>query len=162
MWIWHKSVQWFPRYFIHKQKLEVKDVLPNKPHAGRRKGGKMPSLSLVTLTFDLQTCLRKGPNTSTVWIWCKSVQWFARCFIHKQKTHRLTVPKTEPSAVHCVQQKNSGYIRENKLKKQCTTMIRPLIYHSTSVNKSIRRHFSCAYYQYNCPTVRERIPRIFM
>jgi len=30
-------------------------------------------LSLVTLTFDLdiQTRLNEGPNTSSLWIWCK-------------------------------------------------------------------------------------------
>ena len=33
--------------------IEAKDVLPNKPHAGRRKGRKCRFLSLVTLTFDL-------------------------------------------------------------------------------------------------------------
>jgi len=57
----------------------------------------------VTLTFDLdlQTRPSEGRNTSSVWIWRKSVQRFPRYFIHKQKTHRLTAPKTEPSAVHC-------------------------------------------------------------
>jgi len=36
----------------------------------------MPFLSLVTLTFDLDTQTRpsEGPNTSFVWIWRKSVQ----------------------------------------------------------------------------------------
>jgi len=35
-------------------------------------------LVLVTLTFelDLQTDLSEGPSTSSVWIWCKSIQWF--------------------------------------------------------------------------------------
>jgi len=40
-------------------------------------------LSLVTLTFDLldrQTCPSEGPNTSSAWIWRKSV-----VVIHKQK-----------------------------------------------------------------------------
>jgi len=45
-------------------------------------------LSLVTLIFDLQTSPSKGPNTSSMWIWRKSVQLFQRYFIHKQKSHR--------------------------------------------------------------------------
>jgi len=49
----------------------------------------MPFLSLVTLTFDLyldlQTRPSEGPNTSSVWIWRKSVQRFPRYFIHKPK-----------------------------------------------------------------------------
>ena len=59
-------------------------------------------LFLVTVTFDLdlQTRPSKGPNTSSLWIWCRSIQQFARYFMHKQKNHKLTVPKTEPSAVH--------------------------------------------------------------
>jgi len=33
---------------------------------------------MVTLTFDLglQTRLSEEPNMSSMWIWCKSVQWF--------------------------------------------------------------------------------------
>jgi len=54
--------------------------MKQKPHAGRRKGRKMPFLSLVTLTFDLdiQTRPSEGPNTnsSSLQIWCKSVQQF--------------------------------------------------------------------------------------
>jgi len=40
----------------------------------------MPSLSLVTLTFDpdLQTCPSERPKTSSVWIWRKSVRRFPR------------------------------------------------------------------------------------
>jgi len=37
------------------------------------KGPKNAVLSLVTLTFDLQTRPSEGPNTSSVWIWRKSV-----------------------------------------------------------------------------------------
>jgi len=49
-----------------------------------QKEPKMPFLSLVTLTFDLdiQTYPRKGPNSSSLWIWRKSVQRFPRYFIH--------------------------------------------------------------------------------
>jgi len=45
-------------------------------------------LSMVTLTFDLnfQISLSEGPSTSSVWIWCKSIQRFPRYFIHKQVT----------------------------------------------------------------------------
>ena len=47
-------------------------------------------LSMVTLTFDLdiQTHPSEGPNTPSLWIWCKSVQRFPRYFIHEQKSHR--------------------------------------------------------------------------
>ena len=70
-----------------RRNLEAKDVLPNKPHAGRRK---CRFLSLVTLTFDfdLQTRLSEGPNTPSVWIWRKSIHWFPGYFIRKQKTNR--------------------------------------------------------------------------
>jgi len=45
-------------------------------------------LSLVTLTFDLdiQTRPSEGPNTSSLWIWRKSVQRFPRYLRHKQKS----------------------------------------------------------------------------
>jgi len=43
-------------------------------------------LSLVTLIFDfdIQTHPPEGPNTSSLWIWHKSVQRFWRYFTHKQ------------------------------------------------------------------------------
>jgi len=41
-------------------KLEAKDVLPHKPHAGRQKGQKCRFLSLVTWTFDFE--LQTHPN----------------------------------------------------------------------------------------------------
>jgi len=37
------------------------------------------------LTLGLQTCPSEGPNESSVRIWHKSVQWFRRYFICKQK-----------------------------------------------------------------------------
>jgi len=43
-----------------------------------QKGRQMLFLSPVTLTFDLQTRPHKGPNTSSVWIWHKSIQHFLR------------------------------------------------------------------------------------
>jgi len=45
----------------------------------------MPFLSLVTLTFDLglQTSPSEGLNTSSMWIWRKSVQQFPIYFIQK-------------------------------------------------------------------------------
>jgi len=45
---------------------------------------------------------RGTKHVFTMWIWRKSVQLFPRYFIHKQNNHRLTAPKTEPSAFHCV------------------------------------------------------------
>jgi len=53
---------------------------------------------MVTVTFDLdlQTRPNEGPNTSSVWIWRKSVQRFPRYFTY---TNKNTDWKTEPSAV---------------------------------------------------------------
>jgi len=67
------------------------------------KGRKIPFLSLVTLTFDLDIQSRPsdGPSTSSVWIWRKSVQRFPRYCIHKRNKSQ-TATKTEPYAVHCV------------------------------------------------------------
>ena len=59
-------------------------------------------LSLVALNFDLdlQTCPNEGPNSSSIWIWCKSVQRFQRYFICKQKTtDDGRRQKTQPSSV---------------------------------------------------------------
>jgi len=55
--------------------------------------------------LDLQTRLSEGPNMSSMWISCKSVQRFRR-FLYTNKNHRLTAPKTVPSAdlVHCMWQ----------------------------------------------------------
>jgi len=44
-----------------------------------------PFLSLMTLTGDLQAQPSEGPNTSSMGIWRKSVQWFPRYFTHKPK-----------------------------------------------------------------------------
>jgi len=38
--------------------------------------------------LDLQTHPSEGRNTSSVWIWRKSVQRFPRYFIHERKSHR--------------------------------------------------------------------------
>jgi len=60
-------------------------------------------LSLVTLTFDLdiQTLLSGGPNTSSPWIWWKSVQRFPRYFRHKQKSHRQRPKQNLPQFTAC-------------------------------------------------------------
>jgi len=52
-------------------------------------------LSLVKLTFDLdiQTRPSEWPNTSSLWIWRKSVQPFQRYLIHKQTKKWQTAPK---------------------------------------------------------------------
>jgi len=39
--------------------------------------------SLLTLTFDLETHLSEGPNTSSLWIWRKSVEQLPRYLIQK-------------------------------------------------------------------------------
>ena len=45
----------------------------HKVHAGHRKGQKCRFLSVVTLTFKL---VRARNQTSSLWIWCKSIQQF--------------------------------------------------------------------------------------
>jgi len=55
--------------------LERKDVFPN-----------INCTHCTESDIDLQSRPSEGPNTSSVWIWRKSVQWFRRYFIHKQKS----------------------------------------------------------------------------
>jgi len=85
--IWHKSTQQFWRYYIHKQKLEAKDVLfyINRTQATERAENVI--FVPVTLTYDLerQTHPSKRSNMSSVWIWRKSSQRFLRYFMYKQK-----------------------------------------------------------------------------
>jgi len=50
--------------------------------------------------LDPQTHPSEEPNTSSMWMWHKSVQRFRRYFIHKQKT-QTDGAKTEPYAVYC-------------------------------------------------------------
>jgi len=66
----------------------------NHPQAAER-AEKCRLLSLVTLTFDLQTSLSEGPNTSSLWIWHKSVQWFRRYFIHQKKLEQTCFLQTQ-------------------------------------------------------------------
>jgi len=69
--------------------VETEDVLPNINCTQTTETPKnVIFLFLVTLTFDLdlQTHPSEGPNTSSVWIWHKSFQWFRRYFVDKQKT----------------------------------------------------------------------------
>jgi len=72
--------------YTNTVQLEERCFTKHKRQAGRRKGRKMSFLFMVILTFDLdiQTRPSEGPNTSSLWIWCKSVQR-SRYFIHKQK-----------------------------------------------------------------------------
>ena len=82
------------------KKLEAKDVLLN---INCTQAAERPKMSFfVPGDLDLQTRQSEGRNMSSVWNWCKSIQRFRRYFIHELKNHRLTAPKTEPSAVHCV------------------------------------------------------------
>jgi len=77
-------------------KLEAKDVLPNINRTQAAERPKMLLLSLVTLAADLDilTLPSEGPNTSSLWIWRKSVYWFWR--FHTQTKKSQTAPKTEP------------------------------------------------------------------
>jgi len=62
----------------------------------------MPFMSLMTLTSDcdIQTHPSERPNTSSLWIWCKSVQWFPTYFTYKQKSHRQCQNRTLCSSLH--------------------------------------------------------------
>jgi len=75
----------------------------NKPPGGRRKGRKMPFVSLeaLTLDLDLQSHPNEGPNTSSLWIWHKSIQRFTRYFIHKQNSHRPHQKQNLPQFSAC-------------------------------------------------------------
>jgi len=58
-------------------------------------------LSYLACDSDIQTHPSERPNTSSMWLWRKSAQWFPRYFIHKQTNKEVTTSsKTEPSAVH--------------------------------------------------------------
>ena len=42
----------------------------------------------LPIDLDIQTRPSEGSNTSSVWIWRKSIRRFSRYFIRKQKSHR--------------------------------------------------------------------------
>jgi len=69
-------------------------------------------LSLVTLTFvlDIQTRPSDGPNTSSLWIWHKSVQRFPRYFIHKRKSHRQCQKQNLMQFIACGNKKNTSVV----------------------------------------------------
>jgi len=79
IYLWRKNTNTNERKW---NKLKATDVLPNTKARRPPKGPKMPFLSPVTLTFNLWPW---PSNTSSVWIWHKSVQRFSKYFIHKQK-----------------------------------------------------------------------------
>jgi len=86
------------------KKVEAKDVLPNiNCTQAAERAEKISFLSLVILTFDLQTRLSEGPKTSSVWIWLKSIQRFPQIIHTQTKTTHWWRQKTEPFTVHCMQ-----------------------------------------------------------
>ena len=48
-----------------------------------------------------------GINTSSVWIWRKSILWFRRHYIHKQKVTDSIKDRTSRSSLHAVKMKSS-------------------------------------------------------
>jgi len=102
LWIWHKSVQPFPRHWCH---LLLHDSAVFR------------FLSLVTLTFDLdsQTVTRpcEGSNTSSVWIWCISVQRFSRYLRHKQKKSQTTLKQN----LTCMRYSSVYILNNNNIQK---------------------------------------------
>jgi len=58
--------------------------LPNKLHAGHWKG---QNVVFVPDDFELHTRPSEGPNTSSVWIWHKSIQRFRDISYTQKKPH---------------------------------------------------------------------------
>ena len=52
--------------------------------------------------LDIQTCPSDGSETSSLWIWRKSVQRFPIYFIHKQKRHSSAQNRTLSSSLRAV------------------------------------------------------------
>jgi len=55
----------------------------------------------LDLDLDILTRPSEGPNTSSLWIWRKSIQQFPRYFIRKQESHS-TKNRTLRSSLHAV------------------------------------------------------------
>jgi len=85
-------------------------------------------LSLVTLSSDLdiQTRPSEGANTSSVWIWRKSVQPFPRYFIHKQKKNK----KTNKTRAKDVLTKHTPHANTPKSSPAATQWCHPLLLHA--------------------------------
>ena len=82
----------------------------HKPHAGHWKGQKMLFLSLMNpdlwvFDLDLRTRLSKGPNTSSLWIWCKSIQWCQDISYTNKKITDSTKNRTLRSSLCAVKSK---------------------------------------------------------
>jgi len=59
--------------------------------------------NLWTFDLDIHTRPSEGPNTSSLWIWRKSIQQFPTYFIHKQKkVTDSTKNRTLHSSLHVV------------------------------------------------------------
>jgi len=89
----------------NQSKLEAKDVLPNVNRTEvAERAEKCVFFVPVVLTFDLQTCQTEGPNMSSVWIWCKSVQGFPEIFHTQTKKPQTDGAKntTFRSPLHAV------------------------------------------------------------
>jgi len=80
----------------YNAKLEAKDVLPNINRTDAAEWPKKPFF--VPGDLDLQTHPSEGPNTASM----VNHSAVPEVFHTQTKNHRLTAPKTEPSAVHCM------------------------------------------------------------
>ena len=69
------------KHVIHVNLSQIRSPVPEI-------SDKKPVFVRDDLDLQLQTRPSEGPNTSSVCICCKSVQWFSRYLIHKQKSHR--------------------------------------------------------------------------
>jgi len=78
-----------------------------------------PVLSLVTLTFDVwawhSNSSEMGPNTSSVWIWRKSVQRFPTYLRHKQKkTKKVTGSAKNGTLLACGNNYGSFHLQRER------------------------------------------------
>jgi len=69
------------KHVIHVNLSQIRSAVPEISN-------EKPVFVCDDLDLQLQTRPSEGPNTSSVCICCKSVKWFPRYLIHKQKSHR--------------------------------------------------------------------------
>jgi len=95
-------------------KLEAKDVLPNRNHTqATEKAEKChfcPWWSWPSSSFEQRT--KHVLHVNLV----QSCSAVLRIFHTQIKNHRLTVPKTEPYAVHCKQHDNNTSSQDSRVK----------------------------------------------
>jgi len=82
-----------------RDELGAKHVLPNTNRTQAAEGAK--NTIFIPGDLDLQTRPSERSNQSSVWIW-QIHPAVPEVFHTQTENHKLMVPKTKPSAVHCV------------------------------------------------------------